>query len=117
MSGRSGAGRWKRSAREAAKARAVAERRAHYERWESARDEQLAQWERANSLRAYLTAIEAKGQAGARDYLAWAKGLVDQLDPATTVMVPAGDVPDWPHEERFRLGRPQTHAGLNYRGW
>lgn len=56
--------------REAANARAIAERRAHYELWESMLEQQLAQWERATRLRAYCTAIEANGQDSARGYLA-----------------------------------------------
>ncbi len=81
------------SAREAAKARAIAERRAHCERWESVLDEQFSRWERANRPRAYLTAIEAKGKDGAREcghsmaqkYAHVAAALVRQGNPVATM--------------------------------
>lgn len=104
-------------ARAAETARLIAERRAHYERWEGVLDSQFETWERANRLRAFLDAMEARGAEGASDYIAWARALVDHFDPAATAMIPEGDVPDWPHEERFRLGRPPAHGSPTYRGW
>lgn len=97
-------------------ARLIAERRAHYERWEGVLDSQFETWERANGLRAFLDALEARRAPDASDYIAWARAFIDHLDPATTVMIPEGDVPDWPHDERFRLGRPQAHGSPAYRG-
>lgn len=106
---------WKAEREEAAeKARRIAERRDHYEEWESALYEQFEDWDQANRLRAFLAAMEANHGNDARAFLTWAGAFVDQLDPATTLQLPDGDVPDWPHEERLRMGRPQTQPA---RGW
>lgn len=51
--------------------------------------------------------MEANHGDDAREFLTWAGAFVDRLDPATTLQLPDGDVPDWPHEERFRMGRPE----------
>ncbi len=99
---------WQAEREEAAqKARRIAERRDHYEQWESALHEQFEDWDQANRLRAFLAAMELKQADDAREFLTWAGEFVDQLDPTTTLQMPDGDVPDWPHEERFRMGRPR----------
>ncbi len=88
--------------------RELAERRSRYEKWEASLTSQVDAWKRSEEVRAYLDALEQQhGEPEAAAFIAWAREHLATLDPALTMALPSGEVPELSHAERRRLGRPQ----------
>lgn len=98
-------------AEQARRAQILADRRLKYEQWERSLHQQVEAWESAARLRGYLDVLNQEQGEQAREFIHWATGYVDELDPAKTLHLPAGDVPDLSHTDRFRFGRPGGSGG------
>lgn len=86
----------------------LAARRAHYEQWEASLESQVDAWKRAEEVRAFLDALERQhDEPEAITFIAWAREHLATLNPAQTLALPSGEVPDLSHADRRRLGRPQ----------
>ena len=81
----------------------IAKLRHEYETWEGALIDGAKTWRQHVQLREYLAAIEDLAPEGSSGFAEWAREHLDATDPR--LRLPAGDVPEWPHEERLRAGR------------
>ncbi|MDK9640012.1 hypothetical protein FAM15192_001617 [Propionibacterium freudenreichii] len=95
--------------------RELAEKRNHYEKWESALEQQASAWARAQQLRAFLDEAATKDLGdGAEEFLAWARAHVEELDPLNSPTWPSGEVPVLDHSDRRKMGRPPEQPWMRW---
>lgn len=90
------------------RARILSSRRSAYDVWEKSLVTGFEEWDKIQRLRRYIDALEAfDGSDEMRQFVEWALGHVDTLDPVKNFQLPTTEIPDLTHNERARYGEYQ----------
>ncbi|RUP87489.1 hypothetical protein D8M36_02655 [Dermabacter sp. HSID17554] len=116
---REAAERWARErAEQEERARILAARRKAYDVWEKALSTGFEEWDRFERLRRYINALEAgTSSVEAGEFVRWARGHMEALDPLRNFQLPTTEVPDLSHDERARHGEYREPPRSYGYGW
>lgn len=100
------------------RARILAARRKAYDGWEKALTAGFEQWDKLQRLRHYVDALEAANDSDeVRQFVRWARGHVEALDPVKNFQLSATELPDLSHHERAQYGEYQEPTHRYGYGW